>query len=198
MSSDAQTQDDWTGTGPYSGDAGEEPYFRVLSDRKLERIHEGTVEVLETIGIQVEGAEAIEMMGDAGCDVEGDIVKTPRSLIEDALSTAPKKFTVYNREGDPALHLGTPRCYARSGGTTLEFFDIDTQERKLFTLEQARLGITVADALPNVDMVGQNGVVGPGPDMPLEVVNHLEFDIMLNHTTKPLWVLVADGPILED
>ncbi len=177
---------------------GDAPSFRLLSDEKLERIHEATVEILETIGVRMLREEAIEMMADAGCPVEGDIVKIPRRLVEDTIATAPKKITIYNREGEEALYLGSSKVYTNTGYTPLEFFDIETGERRDYTLDDFRLVSRVADALPNVDIICQPGVVRPTEGDPLEVINHLEFEAMLTNTSKPLYTLVATGEILSD
>ncbi|MEE9248103.1 MAG: trimethylamine methyltransferase family protein [Dehalococcoidia bacterium] len=174
------------------------PRLRVLSDEKIEMIHEATVEILETIGIKVQRREALDMMTDAGCPVEGDVVRIPRQLVEDAIASAPKKITIYNREGEEALFLGSREVYTNTGYTPLEFFDIETGERRDYTLEDFRLVSRVADALPNVDVIGQPGVVRPTPENPLKVINHLEFEAMLTNTSKPLYILVATAEILND
>ena len=51
-----------------SSDGGDQPLFRVLSDEKRDRMHEASMEVLETIGLQVTRPDAAEMMGH-GVDV---------------------------------------------------------------------------------------------------------------------------------
>ncbi len=180
------------------GNVSDRPLLRVLTDEKIERIHEATLEILETVGVKVSRASAREMMADAGCSVDDDIVKVPRKLVEDSLASAPKRVTVYNREGEEALYLGSDAGYTNTGYTPLEFFDIDTGERRDYTLDDFRLVARVADALPNVDVIGQPGVVRPTAENPLEVINHLEFEAMLTNTSKPLYALVADGPILSD
>ncbi len=174
------------------------PHFRVLTDEKRERIHEATVEILETVGVNVARQEAIDMMADAGCSIEGDVVKIPRRLLEYAIDSAPEKITIYNREGEEALYLGSPDVYTNTGYTPLEFFDVETGERRDYSLDDFRLVSRVADALPNVDIIGQPGAVRPTAENPLEVINHLEFEAMLTNSSKPIYVLVASGEILSD
>lgn len=180
------------------GDMGDHPQFRVLSDGKLERLHEATLEVLGTIGVKVARQEAIDMLSEAGCEVDCDIVKLPRPLIEDAIASAPKRITIYNREGEEALHLGSKAAYTMTGYTDLDFFDVDTGERRPYCLDDFRLVSRIADALPNVDAIGQPGVVRPSTENPLEVINHLEVEAMMTNTSKPLHLLVASGEILND
>ena len=186
------------GIDRHLGDMGDHPRYRVLSDEKLHRLHEASVEILETIGVQVHSQEIKEMMDDAGCKVDGDVVKVPQLLLENSIDSAPKRFTVYNRDGEEALYFGTPEVYTSTGYTFLEFFDVDTGERRDYTLDDIRLVSQVTDALPNVDMTGQPGVCRPTEENPLGVINQLEMEAMLTNTSKPLQVLVASGEILTD
>ncbi len=175
------------------GDMGDHPSFRVLSDEKLERVHDATAEILEAIGIKVPVAEVREMMADAGCLVEDDVVKIPRRLLEDSIDSAPSKFTVYNREGEEALHIGSQEVYTHTGYTTLEFFDVDTGERRDYTLDDLGLVARVADALPNVDIIGQPGSCRPSEENPIEVIEQLAVEALLTNTSKPLHILLSAG-----
>ncbi len=174
------------------------PYFRVLNDEKRDRIHAATAEILEHIGVKVTRPEAVEMMSGAGCRVDGDIVRVPDWLLDDAIASAPKQFTLFDREGEPAQYLGSPAVYTHTGYTPLEFFDLETGVRRDYTLDDFRLVARVADALPNVDAIGQPGVVRPSAENPLEVINHLEFEAMVTNSSKPIHTLVASGAILAD
>ena len=62
------------GIDKHLGDMGDHPRYRVLTDEKLERLHEASAEILETIGVQVQSPDVREMMGDAGCRVDDDVV----------------------------------------------------------------------------------------------------------------------------
>lgn len=186
------------GIDHHLGDLGDHPRLRVLNDDKLERLHRATLEVLETVGVKITRPAVLAMMAAAGCTVDGQIVKIPPQLVEDAIAAAPKKITVFNRDGEEALHLGGSAVYTMTGYTDLDFFDVETGERRPYTLDDIRLAAHVADALTNVDAVGQPGVVRPTAENPLEVVNHLEVEAMLTHTTKPLHLLVASADILND
>ena len=78
------------GSDRKSSGQGDQLQFSVLSDEKRDRLHEASVEILETIGVMVERPDAVEMMLDADCEADGDIVRAPRRLLEDALDSALK------------------------------------------------------------------------------------------------------------
>ncbi len=138
------------------------------------------------------------MLAEAGCTVTGETVSIPPAVVEEAIASAPKRIAIYNRDGDPVLDLGSETVYFNSGYTSLEFFDLDTGERREYTLDDCCVASRLADALPNIDIVGHPGSVRPTEENPLEVINHLEFEAMLTNTGKPLHVLVADAEILND
>lgn len=179
-------------TGP------DRPQFRLLSDEKVQKIHDSALKVMEDVGFEVAHAGARDLLAAAGAELAGeDVVKIPRGLVEDALGTAPSAFTIFNRQGDEALHLGAGKSYYGAGVTNLAYYDTDG-ERRDFTLADIADAALVADALPNIDFVATPGVVRPTKDMRVELANHHEFIEMVTHTTMPLVVLIADGATLED
>lgn len=174
------------------------PQFRLLSEDKIRSIDDASLRVLEEVGLQVAHKEARDLLVGAGAILEDEaLVKVPRSLVKEALETAPGSFTIYDRNGEEALHLGVGKTYYGAGVTNLAYMDIDG-ERRDFTLPDIADVAFLSDALPNIDFVAQPGVVRPSQDMRVELVNHLEFFEMVTHTTMPLVVLLADGPTLAD
>ena len=83
------------------------PSIKYLSDAEVERVHEKALEMLEDLGMKFEGAEAREYFAKAGAEVSGQIVKIPRSIIEEGLKTVPKReeFVLYGRTPDKDVHV---------------------------------------------------------------------------------------------
>ncbi|MFY9272630.1 MAG: trimethylamine methyltransferase family protein, partial [Thermacetogeniaceae bacterium] len=50
------------------------PQLKWVTDAQLEQIHYATLEVLERTGIVVKNKEALKLLKDAGCRVEGEHV----------------------------------------------------------------------------------------------------------------------------
>ncbi len=74
---------------------------RILSQEQVQLIHEHTLELLERTGVWVQSEEALEILGNAGCDISNPKrVKIPRKLVAEAIEAAPKSISVYNRNGD--------------------------------------------------------------------------------------------------
>ena len=73
--------------------------LKVLSDAEVIQVHERSLSLLATTGIRVDTARGRKIFKSAGADVDAKtrIVRFPRSLIEESLKLAPKKFTLGGR-----------------------------------------------------------------------------------------------------
>jgi trimethylamine--corrinoid protein Co-methyltransferase len=170
-----------------------------LTDPDLDRLHAAAVEVLWDPGVRITTAGAREVLVAHGATLEDDdLVRIPAELVEHALASAPSRFTIFDRSGEPAMELGAGNVYVGAGVTNLNYLDPRDRAVKGFTLEATAESTRLADALPNIDFVATPGVTRPTEDLPLHVVNQSEFLAMVTNTTKPLMPLIAGGPELAD
>jgi trimethylamine--corrinoid protein Co-methyltransferase len=168
--------------------------FRLLSEDQLEEIKRAALHLLEYIGLDVHNAEARALLAGAGAWVDGVRVRLPSHMVEKALASAPRSFTVFSREGDPKkdIHIGPGRFYYGPGPTCPNFMDPRTGEVRKYTRADARAVATVCDALPNVDFVESLGTIG---DIPYELADTYEFAEMIACTGKPIvaWSYTEEG-----
>jgi len=166
--------------------------LRILSDDQIKEIHARSLEILHRTGVYVESDEAIRMLEDAGCRVQGGIVKFPPGLVEWALDRAPSQFLFYDRTGDRALNVGGHNTYFGMGPTLLYMLDPETGERRKFVKSDTEKAARVADALENIEWVMGLGTISDCDPADTEV--H-EFDAMVRNTTKPLitWAESLEG-----
>ena len=89
----------------------------VLSADNVAHIHDNAQRALQDLGISILLPEAREMLRTAGADVQDHMVYFPKDMVENALSTAPKRYTM--RAPDPnkdqEIYLGR-QLFASSGG----------------------------------------------------------------------------------
>jgi trimethylamine--corrinoid protein Co-methyltransferase len=80
----------------------------LLSRDQLMAIHEASLRLLETIGIEFMGAAARAKFRAAGAEVEAatGLVRIPRALVMTALETAPERFTLSSRNPARAIEAG--------------------------------------------------------------------------------------------
>jgi trimethylamine--corrinoid protein Co-methyltransferase len=170
-----------------------------LSESDLGRLHAAALEVLRDPGARITRPEARDLLVRNGATLEGeDLVRIPPELVEQALEAAPSHFTIFDRNGEPAMDLGAGNVYVGAGVTNLNYLDPRDSSVGPYTLEATAESALLADALPNIDFVATPGVTRPSDDLPLHVVNQFEFLAMVTSTTKPLMPLIAGGPELAD
>jgi trimethylamine--corrinoid protein Co-methyltransferase len=140
---------------PLDGFKCKKPY-ELLSDRDVERIHQGSLEVLSETGMTVAHERALKILEEGGCQVEYDTrrVRFPTSLVEWAVNQCPETFTLKSRNPNLSLTLGGETIYFASfpGFTWL---DPRTQERREATVEDCAKLVRLCDALPMVHTLCQ-------------------------------------------
>lgn len=159
------------------------PQFRVLSDDQCRAVYLATLECLNRVGVQVKNALARELLASAGARVEGDRVRIPPHVIQDALASTPPSFTLWGRGGDHAIQVAPDRVHFGPGVTTTFFVDPETRERRPSRRGDAGLTARVADALENIDYVMGLALIG---DVTPELASVYEFAEMVSNTGKPV------------
>lgn len=79
---------------------------RYVSDDQLEAIHLASLEVLQEIGIDVMLPEACDYFAAAGASVDGERVRIPAAVIEQAIKTVPGAFDFHARNPARTLRIG--------------------------------------------------------------------------------------------
>ncbi|HEY4164214.1 MAG TPA: trimethylamine methyltransferase family protein [Dongiaceae bacterium] len=82
--------------------------LEILSQDQLMAIHEASLHLLETIGIEFMGAAARDKFRKAGASVDDStgLVKIPREVVQHALETAPARFVLNSRNPARQVHAG--------------------------------------------------------------------------------------------
>ncbi len=159
------------------------PQFRMLSTDQCESIVNGAMEVLERTGAEVQNQEALQLLTDAGCWVEGNRVRIPTHLIERAIRTAPSRIVLSDREGNRSLFLEGQNVYFGPGGSNTYIIDHETGERRYSTTADTANSARVVDALKNLSFAMDNGVPSDAPSGAGDVHG---FRALVENTTKPI------------
>ncbi|MBN1659835.1 MAG: trimethylamine methyltransferase family protein [Anaerolineae bacterium] len=159
--------------------------FRMLSDDQLEEMFRAVLHLLEYTGLDVYHDEAREILKEAGAWVDGLRVRLPSYMVKDALSKAPRSFTLWARDGNPRhnIHIGPGRAHFGPGPTCPNFIDVETLERRPYVKADVPLVARVVDALPNIDFCESLGTVN---DVHHELGALYEFAGMFPNTSKPI------------
>src|SRR5262249_6291768 len=82
--------------------------IEVLSEDQLEAIRDASLRLLEEIGIEFMGSAARRLFREAGAEVndQSGLVRIPRGLVDEALRSAPARFTLTPRNPERRIHVG--------------------------------------------------------------------------------------------
>ena len=157
--------------------------LRVFSEAQLEELHASSLEVLRRTGVKVGVPEAVELLGKAGCFVDGERVRIPARLTEWAIRTAPSRVVLCDREGNPAIRAEGYRCHYGTGSDCVFVIDPYSGERRSAGIEDVARFAKLVDALPHMDFAMGMSVA---TDVPESIADIYQFQQMVSNTTKPL------------
>lgn len=158
------------------------PTLRTLSDDQLKQIHLATLEVLERTGVQITHPRAKEILAGAGARVDGDRVRIPSWMVEDALRTAPHRVVLGTRDGQRTVLLEGDKVWFGPSLDCIDYLDPITEERRPFTSTDCAVTARVADALPNYDWVM---TIGMAADVPADIADRVIAKQVLTNCEKP-------------
>lgn len=157
--------------------------YKPLSEGDIKSIHELSVRIMEEVGIKVPNQQALDIFegGGANVDREKQIVKIPRSLLENAVNNAPSQVILHGRREENTLVLEGAKTYLGTGGTVLHCLDLESGARRQTMIEDVKNFARITDALDHVSFFVIN--VYPN-DIPLEDVDINRFYHSLSNTSK--------------
>jgi len=157
--------------------------FRVLTDDQIVEIRRTAFEVMSKVGFRIHHEGARKMLKQAGAWVDDEIVKVPEHIVVECLSTAPKGWTIYDREGKRAMEVEGRKSYYGTSTASPRTKDALTGEIHPTVVADIAMGAKVADALENIDWVMPMGSV---QDVPPTAADLYEFEAVVTNTTKPI------------
>jgi trimethylamine--corrinoid protein Co-methyltransferase len=166
------------------------PQFRKLSEDQLERIHNASLEILDRTGVCLYEQEALELLQKAGVKgFEGNRVRIPPGLVEWALSIAPRRVVMCDRNGRRVMPLERNNVFYGPGSDCPNILDHRTGVRRRGTLQDIVDGIRLCDALPNLDFLMSICIAS---DQDQETADRHQMRAMLMNSTKPILFVTTE------
>lgn len=130
----------------------------ILSPEDITTIHQESLRILSEKGIRLLDREGLEILADVGAGVDFDsrMARLPPQLVEDAIRKAPASFTLYNRNGEPAMEMAAGNTYYGGGGFVTYFDDYEANEIRYCSKEDLKKQFILGDALPNHEFMHSN------------------------------------------
>ncbi len=171
--------------------------FEVVSDEGLEIIENNAETILEQVGLDfIDYPRALELLADAGADVDGQRVRFPRGMCRKIVTeTAPSVYTQHARNPERSVQIGgDATVFAPNYGSPFAF-DLD-RGRRYATLEDFENLVKLTYIAPSLHHSG--GTVCEPVDIP---VNKRHLDMVYAHlrfSDKPFMGSVTAGERAED
>lgn len=159
-------------------------HFARLTPEQCDRLHHASLEILERTGVRLYEPEALDLFKRAGAHIsDGNRARIPARLVEQALAAAPRRVTLYNRDGLPVMPVEGHHTFFGPGSDCLNVVDHRTGQRRQPKLQDVVEGVTVCNALEQVDFCMSMFLPG---DVHQEIADRYQMEVMLNTTAKPI------------
>jgi trimethylamine--corrinoid protein Co-methyltransferase len=131
-------------------------HVEILSEKEIEAIHAGTMQMLRDTGVMVHHDEALELLSQAGAEVQQDkkIALLPERLVIDSIERAGKKYILYGRNPGRTARFGYGDFVLMSSPGQYSWIDTDSGQRRPAAIGDMSDAIRLGDALGNITIVG--------------------------------------------
>ena len=128
--------------------------YRPFNDAEVKKIDGAVMTLLEKGGVKVYTKTGLEVFKKAGADVREaeELVFLSRSMVEDAIASAPSKVVLCGRDPKHDCVLEGSNVYLGTGGTAINVLDMETGKRRASTNQDVRQMARLMDALENVHL----------------------------------------------
>ncbi|MCF7790684.1 MAG: trimethylamine methyltransferase family protein [Victivallales bacterium] len=164
----------------------------IFSEEGVKKIHRKVVEVLETIGVELQHEDARKLLISAGARPDGKRILFPEKLLESSLENNISSFTVYDKNGNPKMELdpASRKTYFGPGGDALYQIDLDNDIQRPSKLQDVTENIKILEEMDHFDFLMSTA-------LPAEIdgsnVYGTVFKEVMRNSTKP--VVITAGSI---
>lgn len=172
-----------------------QPRLRILTEKQVEQIHSATLEVLERTGVRLTHPRAREILSGAGARIDGDRVRYPAWMVEEAIRRAPSRVVLGKRGGERSIVLEADKHYFGPSVDCVDYLDPVSGERRRFVSGDCAVTARVADALERFSWVM---TIGMAEDVPADIADRVIAKQVLLNCEKPLVFCCKDARSVKD
>jgi trimethylamine--corrinoid protein Co-methyltransferase len=166
-------------------------HLRILSDQQLAELKSATLEILEEVGIHCPSERARRIYAEHGARMDGQtqIVRFPPEVVIEAMSHAPRYYTLGARSEACDLKLDGTAMYVATDGSGLTTIDFETGRHRPSVKDDVAKMARVADYLSSIGFYWPIvSATDHGRTAPLH-----ELDASFNNTVKHVQTETAMG-----
>ena len=170
--------------------------LQFLTQTQVENLHQAILRVLWETGVRVEWRPALEIYAGAGCkvDFEHQIVQIPERVLEQALKTAPARFSLHGTSPADEIHVTLNDIYTIAGSSALNVLDLEGWHRPA-TLQDLADFTRLIDALENANIM--HAMVIP-QDVPQAGFDRVLLSTVLKNSSKHYYSQGLGGASVGD
>ncbi len=157
-------------------------HVNILSEEQLNQLQTATLEILEQVGVLCPSEKALNIYAEHGgiVDFSRQVVKLPTQVVLEAMSHAPRYYTMGARNADFDLKLDGKALYCATDGCGVETIDFASRQRRPSRKADVGDMARVCDAL---SAIGFYWPIVSAQDYPKTAPLH-EVDAAFNNTIK--------------
>lgn len=164
--------------------------YRILTENQIQEIHQASMDILETVGVQVKNDTGVQLLKGAGCSVKEDnLVFIPRRLVEQCIHSAPSSITICDRNGKEAMCLEGKNIHFGLGTDLINTYDLETNELRLSRLQDVVNAARVADYCKEIDFIASYALPH---DVSTNMMYIMCFKAIMENSTKPIFFTAAE------
>jgi trimethylamine--corrinoid protein Co-methyltransferase len=168
------------------------PKLSILPVDLIDRILDEAFQLLQNPGFRLKDPEATQLLVAAGAKVKDGVAHIPEDLIRKSLASVPKKFDLFDRQGNPVVHYSEDEVQFDPGSCAVNVLDPITRvHRPSLSADLIRI-VKVAEMLPQ--MAAQSTAV-VCHDSPEGIGDLYRLYLVLQYSNKPVvtGAFTADG-----
>ena len=166
--------------------------IKILSNNEVEFMKNKLVELLSKKGVVISHPEVLKRIKEAGAEVDGTSVRFPKAIIEQALKSVPKEFTLAGI--DPKHDLKFPQpdgiFYTRTNTGGMTYLSADNDYRNI-TLEDVKEWVRLVNCLDNINFVCLPSTTPK--EVPGETIDIHTLRVVLENSKKHIWCQPYEG-----
>jgi len=127
-------------------------HIEVIDKSQVAEIREATLHLLNTVGVHFPSQKALDIFANHGAqvDMESQIVKLSPDLVLEAMSHAPRSYTLSGRSDGLDLELNGTKSYFSTDGSGTETIDLKTGLSRQSRKEDVAMMARVSDYLSSI------------------------------------------------